>query len=182
MDYIGKSPNGFNQLSSSLLSVFVSGSRVVDINTGSVQVYGQVSSSLFRGDGSGLFNIPAESLGDINRIKSGSAELSISPNRGLVGNTNLSLSGSADVSGSLKVGKDLNVSGRITAEVIDVTFISSSVIYSSGSNIFGDSVTDKHLFTGSLGVSGSIFVDKFDEDETTNDVLVINPTTKKIGF
>jgi hypothetical protein len=94
MDYIGKSPNGFNQLSSSLLSVFVSGSRVVDINTGSVQVYGQVSSSLFRGDGSGLFNIPAESLGDINRIKSGSAELAISPNRGLVGNTNLSLSGS----------------------------------------------------------------------------------------
>jgi hypothetical protein len=182
MTYIGKDPNGLNQLSSSLVAIFVSGSRVADFGTGSLQVYGDVSASFIKGDGSGLFNISAEAIGDINRIKSGSAELSISPNKGLEGNTNLTLSGSAIITGSLNVGNDLTVSGRISAEVIDVTFISSSVIYSSGSNIFGDSVTDKHQFTGSLGISGSIFVDKFDEDETTNDVLVINPITQKIGY
>ena len=86
MAYIGKNPNGLNSLSSSLVSLYVSGSSIVDFETGSVQIYGSISSSLFEGNGAGLFNISAEGIGDINRLKSGSAELVISPNNGLVTN------------------------------------------------------------------------------------------------
>jgi hypothetical protein len=47
------------------------------------------------------------------------------------------------------------VKNTITAQTLVVTIISSSVIYSSGSNIFGNSLANTHQFTGSLQVTGS---------------------------
>ena len=35
-------------------------------------------------------------------------------------------------------------------------FISSSIIYSSGSNQFGDTIDDTHIFTGSIQLTGSL--------------------------
>src|SRR6056300_150068 len=54
------------------------------------------------------------------------------------------------------IGGDLTVSGSIFAEEIIVNLVSSSVIYSSGSNKFGDELTDKQEFTGSVEISGSL--------------------------
>jgi hypothetical protein len=48
------------------------------------------------------------------------------------------------------------VNGSIRAEEYIVNIFSSSVLYSSGSTLFGDSMEDTHKFTGSLYVSGSI--------------------------
>jgi hypothetical protein len=45
----------------------------------------------------------------------------------------------------------------VTAQVLQVNYISSSVIYSSGSNIFGDALTDTQTFTGSVNITGSNF-------------------------
>ena len=53
---------------------------------------------------------------------------------------------------------DINSSGTITATEIHTTFVSSSIAIASGSNIFGDDTADSHQFTGSLNVSGSLFV------------------------
>ena len=39
-----------------------------------------------------------------------------------------------------------------------VQTISSSIIYSSGSNNFGDDASDRQTFTGSLFISGSMFL------------------------
>jgi len=50
---------------------------------------------------------------------------------------------------------DINSSGTITATEIHTTFVSSSIAVSSGSNQFGDELTDLQSFTGSLSVSGS---------------------------
>jgi len=50
------------------------------------------------------------------------------------------------------------VKNTITAQTLVVTIISSSVIYSSGSNIFGDASSDNQRFTGSVLVSGSLNV------------------------
>ena len=64
----------------------------VNVNTditGSLRVTGEVSASFLKGDGSGIFNIPASALGDLDRIKSGSAEAVISPNKGLIVSTDL---------------------------------------------------------------------------------------------
>ena len=77
----------------------------------------------------------------------------------------LQLSGSVQLEGNLlvtgsanSVFENISVTNRITANEINVQFVSSSIIYSSGSNRFGDEVGDKHQFTGSVSVTGSLNV------------------------
>jgi hypothetical protein len=52
--------------------------------------------------------------------------------------------------------QNLTVAGRLTAEEFHTEFVSSSIIYRSGSTKFGDSADDTHIFTGSLTVLGTI--------------------------
>jgi len=49
----------------------------------------------------------------------------------------------------------LVVSSTITAQTLVVQTVTSSIVYSSGSNIFGSQITDRQTFTGSLNVTGS---------------------------
>jgi hypothetical protein len=63
----------------------------------------------------------------------------------------------ASLKGAIQVsGQDVNVLGMITAQQFNVTYVSSSVMYQSGSTEFGDTSDDRHLFTGSLIVSGTL--------------------------
>ena len=63
----------------------------------------------------------------------------------------------ASLKGAIEVsGQNVNVLGMITAQQFNVTYVSSSVMYKSGSTEFGDSSDDRHLFTGSLIVSGTL--------------------------
>ena len=48
------------------------------------------------------------------------------------------------------------VRGTLTAQTINAQTVSSSIVYSSGSNIFGDATNDNHQFTGSVLISGSL--------------------------
>jgi len=49
----------------------------------------------------------------------------------------------------------LVVSSTITAQTLVVQTVTSSIVYSSGSNIFGSALTDRQTFTGSMNVTGS---------------------------
>jgi hypothetical protein len=51
---------------------------------------------------------------------------------------------------------DLTVTGKINATEISTTYVTSSILYNSGSNIFGDSASDVHIFTGSIVTEQSI--------------------------
>src|SRR6056300_1428480 len=107
---------------------------------GDIIATGEISGVFISGDGRGLFNVPAEALGDIDRLKSGSAEAVISENQGLRINTGttidkfLIVTGSgifknnAQVDNDLTIGNDLSVGGTITSTELITTFISSSVI------------------------------------------------------
>ena len=65
----------------------------------------------------------------------------------------------ASLKGAIEVsGQNVNVLGMITAQQFNVTLVSSSVMYQSGSTKFGDSSDDTHQFTGSLSISGSASV------------------------
>jgi hypothetical protein len=64
-------------------------------------------------------------------------------------------SGSAVFSGSVSVVGNLTSTGTITAQTLVVQTITSSIEYSSGSNIFGQNTGNTHQFTGSVLVSGS---------------------------
>ena len=117
---------------------------------------GSFSGSFF-GNGSGLTNISASNIVGLNlsQIASGSYTASISPNNGFVVNTSASFTGSLDVSGNITASNAL-FTGTITAQRLVVQTISSSVIYSSGSNRFGDDTSDQQTFTGSVNISGSL--------------------------
>ena len=67
------------------------------------------------------------------------------------------------VSGSSQVvnlidGQDINV-GEITATSINTAIVTSSVLLTTGSNIFGDESTDTHEFTGSVSIKGDFAVE-----------------------
>ena len=52
----------------------------------------------------------------------------------------------------------LIVTGYIETQELRTTYISSSILYRSGSTKFGDDITDTHAFSGSVLISGSISV------------------------
>jgi len=68
---------------------------------------------------------------------------------------NLNITGSIDVTQDITVGGDVNITGILTAKEYHTQFVSSSVIFQSGSTKFGDTLDDTHQFTGSYSVTGS---------------------------
>jgi hypothetical protein len=74
----------------------------------------------------------------------------------------------ASLKGAIEVnGQDVNVLGMITAQQFNVTYVSSSTLYQSGSTKFGDTSDDRHEFTGSVDISGSITVSQGNVEATS---------------
>jgi len=75
----------------------------------------------------------------------------------------------------------VNGSLRLTGDIIAENYIVSSSVthmtqsFSSGSTIFGDSMSDTHQFTGSLGITGSISALSFVGDGSNLTGVVTNP-------
>jgi hypothetical protein len=63
--------------------------------------------------------------------------------------------GSNQFNGSQAITGSLTVTGQVVAQTLNVQQVTSSIVFSSGSNIFGNSVSNTQQFTGSLQVSGS---------------------------
>jgi hypothetical protein len=68
-----------------------------------------------------------------------------------------SYSATASYANNFLIAGDLQVNG--TASFKQVNFVSSSVVYESGSTSFGNSLDDTHTFTGSLLITGSVTAD-----------------------
>ena len=71
--------------------------------------------------------------------------------------------GLGNVTVDLPIGTDdsptfagLTVNGDITANKITTNIVTSSIAFTSGSNKFGDEITDKHMFSGSVHISGGL--------------------------
>jgi len=63
--------------------------------------------------------------------------------------------GKLEVGGNSSLAGDLVVGGRLTAQEFHTEFVSSSIMFQSGSTKFGDSAADTHTFTGKMEISGS---------------------------
>jgi hypothetical protein len=59
---------------------------------------------------------------------------------------------------STSVTGSLTVTGQVVAQTLNVQQVTSSIVYSSGSNIFGNSLGNTQQFTGSVSVTGSLTV------------------------
>jgi hypothetical protein len=108
--------------------------------TGSLTVKTGTISGSFTGDGGGLYNIPASGVTglELNKIVSGSVSASIQSD------------------GTFRVNGDTYINGILTAKELHIDYVTSSVLFTSGSTKFGDTPDDNHQFTGSVLVSGSI--------------------------
>jgi hypothetical protein len=79
------------------------------------------------------------------------------PNEFIVKNGLIS-QGNVIVTGSLTTSGSLTTTGTITATTLVVQTITSSISSITGSTNFGSLVTDTHVFTGSLNVTGAFYV------------------------
>ena len=66
--------------------------------------------------------------------------------------------GNQVVSGSFTTSGSITSTSTITAQTLVVQTITSSVVYSSGSNIFGNDISNSQTFTGSVLVTGSLTI------------------------
>jgi hypothetical protein len=66
--------------------------------------------------------------------------------------------GTQTISGSVLQSGSFTTTGTIIAQTINVQTVTSSIVYSSGSNIFGNLLGDSQRFTGSVLVTGSLTI------------------------
>jgi hypothetical protein len=83
--------------------------------------------------------------------------------------------GSNTFAGIQTVNSNLVVTGSITAQTLVVQTVTSSVVYSSGSNVFGNNIANTQTFTGSMSLTGSLTV------VTTGTEFQVNANGVKFG-
>ena len=66
--------------------------------------------------------------------------------------------GNQTITGNTTIGGTLVVAGKITAQEFFTEITSASIIFESGSSLFGNSSDDTHTFTGSMLTTGSIIL------------------------
>jgi hypothetical protein len=66
------------------------------------------------------------------------------------------ITGSIFGSGSLTINGCITSTGQIVAQTINVQTVTSSIVYSCGSNIFGTAISNSQQLTGSVSITGSL--------------------------
>ena len=89
--------------------------------------------------------------------------------------------GTTIISGSQLVTSDLTVLGQVNARQFNISIISSSVLYESGSSNFGNSLDDAHTFTGSLQITGSVTASYFVGDGSGLTNLSVDLSTAQLN-
>jgi hypothetical protein len=151
---LDKSGNTAINLTGNIEGNTISGVTINNL-TGTTAYIANISGS-FTGSGIGLYDIPASGITglELNRIASGSATASISPNNGLRINTKTEVTGSLIVSGDTYTSGNVYITGNTSQTgSIDIT----GNITLGGNITIGDQTTDIIQFGGE--VSSSIVPD-----------------------
>jgi hypothetical protein len=92
-------------------------------------------------------------------------------------NGNWSVTGSVEATTTLTVGGNATIGGTLTAQEFHTEFVSASIILSSGSTQFGDTLDDTHYFTGSIHTTGSWSLNGYNINEISNDTSLTDAST-----
>jgi hypothetical protein len=164
---LGSSTHEFRHLYLSSASLYIDGTKVLGSTTQELQITTDAGQSFkILEAGSDTITLQAAD-GNITLATSGGGDVILDPTTGVIalkgtttiyaGNKVLSSDGNAIQFGnSVTMTGSLVVTGFIETQELRTTYISSSILYRSGSTKFGDELGDTHSFTGSLTVSGSI--------------------------
>ena len=81
----------------------------------------------------------------------------------------LNISGSLTTTGDITVNGDATIEGTLTVRELKTEFVSASILFESGSTVFGDTSDDTHQFSGSVLTSGSLRLNNYTVHEISND-------------
>ena len=166
---LGSDTHQFRDLYLSSASLYIDGTKVLSSTTQELQITTDAGQS-FKILEAGSDTITLQSNdGNITLATSGGGDVILDPTTGIIalkgttqvyaGNKVRSSDGNNIVFGDgLTVSGSVTVTGFIETQELRTTYISSSILYRSGSTKFGDDLGDTHSFTGSLSVSGSLIV------------------------
>jgi hypothetical protein len=166
---LGSITNEFRDLYLSSASLYIDGTKVLGSTTQELTITTDTGQSFkILEAGSDTITLQAAD-GNITLATSGGGDVILDPTSGIIalkgtttlyaGNKILSSDGNAiQIGNSVTMTGSLIVTGFIETQELRTTYISSSILYRSGSTKFGDELGDTHSFTGSLTVSGSISV------------------------
>jgi hypothetical protein len=166
------------QLKRSALSGKVPGTGSLDLGELAVNTYdGKI---YFKKSGS-IESV--ESIITTNSVITGSIRLEGTASFGsLQVNDTLTVNhGISVISGSLGITSDLTVLGSINARQFNISIISSSVLFESGSSRFGNTSDDIHQFTGSVQVTGSVTATSFVGDGSGLTGMVVDISTAQLN-
>ena len=105
----------------------------------------------------GLLSSSAQIATNISgAINSATASLSASLATSIASNAADTFKSTGKRNGNSEITGSLTVTGTITAQEFHTEFVSSSVIFSSGSTQFGDTLDDTHTFVGNITASNNI--------------------------
>ena len=169
----GSSQISFNGITDK--PTLVSGSEQVSFNgivdkptlvSGSSQVTYSGLTGIPAGIVSGSSQISFNGITDKPTLVSGSSQITysgissipagiVSSSTQITGYNLFATTGSNQFNGSQAITGSLTVTGQVVAQTLNVQQVTSSIVFSSGSNIFGNSLSNTQQFTGSLQVSGS---------------------------
>lgn len=164
---LGSPTNEFRHLYLSSASLYIDGTKVLGSTTQELQITTDTGQSFkILEAGSDTITLQAAD-GNITLATSGGGDVILDPTSGVIalkgtttlyaGNKILSSDGNAiQIGNSVTMTGSLIVTGFIETQELRTTYISSSILYRSGSTKFGDELTDTHDFTGSLNISGSV--------------------------
>jgi hypothetical protein len=152
-------------------SLIVSGSGTL-INIGPTVFSGSVTSTAgFSGSFSG--NADSASLAQNSLLLQGTGSIGFATTASLLAVSssqqqisssllnviaNYATTGSNSFRADQSITGSLVVSSTITAQTLVVQTVTSSIVYSSGSNIFGSALGDRQTFTGSVNITGSQYI------------------------
>ena len=141
-----------------------SGSQTI---TGSLTVTGNITGNI-TGSASTASYVEYTNVANKPVLVSGSSQITYSgltgiPSGILSGSTQIAAfgyatTGSNGFNGNQAITGSLTVTGQVVAQTLNVQQVTSSIVYSSGSNVFGNSVSNTQQFTGSMLVTGSLAV------------------------
>jgi hypothetical protein len=151
---------GSNKISGSLTSTGSFGK--VEVGSGKITTTGNM---VLDADGAQIrLEDGGTEFGRISRVSSDLVIKSISNNndilfKGVDGSATITaLQLDMSEAGNAIFNNDVTIAGTLTAQEIHTEFTSASILFTSGSTIFGNSSDDVHNMTGSLNISGSLFV------------------------
>ena len=165
---------------SSRVTLVEAGTTTKTLVSSSAQIASDISGSFTAGTGldlsSGEFSVDVSDFmanGSNNRI------ITATGTDAQNAEANLTFDGS-----TLNVTGDATITGTLTAQEVHTEFESASILFTSGSTKFGDTIDDTHEVTGSMTMSGSLTVNNgaLTVENITIDSSDINNATGNFTF